>query len=113
MNVPQILTDFVTSIGSSLGSIIQAIVTALVVVISYLMTPLVLLIQGFLPNLSGVLSSIAIWVGDIQTYLSYVVDALGIPPIVLQLVSAWIVFRLSISLYWWFLQTAFFRWFKK
>lgn len=112
MNVQQILLDLITFLGSFLAQLIQIVVSSIVILLSYLLSPLILLISAFVPNLSSVVTSVNSWITDIQTYLSYAINALAIPSTVLTLVSAWIVFRLSLSLYWWFFQTIIFRWFK-
>lgn len=108
--IPQLLVTLLNAGANLLAQIVQILVTAVVVLMSWLLAPLFLLIGQFIPNLNDGIVAIHQWIQLVQTYFGWVIDALLIPQYVLNLGAAWIVFRLSWSLFWWFIETAVFRW---
>lgn len=80
-------------------SILTLIFDFLSMVISFLLSPIDLLISQFLPNINGLLNYVSSMLDVAITYVSFIVDSLCIPHDVMVLIVEYLIFRLTLPLF--------------
>jgi len=82
-------------------AIIDFILQALILLINIILFPINLLIKSVFPDLSGGLGAVQDFFDLVATYVRWVLDLMLIPTIVLQVLSAYLIFAITVPLALW------------
>lgn len=87
--------------ASWLQTLIEMIFYIFISIISVILLPFSLVIERFMPALDAVLTSVDQLFTLASTYVGYIIDAVAIPPIAINLVIAYYTFAIMATLYVW------------
>lgn len=92
--------------SSVLAGMLQILIAVVNQIVAVVMAPISLIISTLLPGVDGLFSSVSTWLTYATTYVGWVIDALGIPSIVISVVVAFYTFRLLSSFSVWGIKIA-------
>lgn len=85
--------------SSLLVSIVNILIGAVNSLVAIVLAPIAIAIHTFLPGSDAFFEPIPIWLSYVSTYFGWVVNALGVPTIVITMVVLYYTFTLSSSLF--------------
>lgn len=89
-----------------INGIVDIILNFVVGIVNIILTPIDLLIQNFLPNISNIIGYINGLINVILTYVGWVVDSLCIPQPVIIILTDFLIFKLTFPYAIWFIKLA-------
>lgn len=97
------MNDLLSSIldASWLGTLIDMVLWLFISLVSVILLPFSLVIEKFIPALDGALASVSELFVMAGTYISYIIDAIAIPPVAINMVIAYYTFAILATLYVW------------
>lgn len=100
------MSEFLESIinGSFFMAIIEIILQIIVVIINILIWPFGLLIKSILPDIDQAMDAIADYFDLAGTYISWLLNALAIPPVVISLVVGYYIFAFTVTFGAWLIK---------
>lgn len=82
---------------STLSDIINWLLAIVNSIVAVVFAPISLLIHNLLPGIEGLFTNISAWLLYATTYVGWVIDAFGIPSIVLSVVASYYVYKVGSS----------------
>jgi len=92
--------------------ILQVLITTVLFIVNLILLPIDTLIASVFPDLSGVFTSIGTYLETIFTHMGFVLSITGLPPAVIALVIAFLVFKLTLPINVWLIKLAVGWWHK-
>lgn len=87
--------------GNLLLALMQLVLAIVSTLVSIILLPFSWLIQQFLPEFDSGLNSIAGYYEYASTYMSWIINALGLPAIVITMVAGYYIFTWTITFSVW------------
>ena len=87
--------------ASWLGTLIEMILWLFISLVSIVLLPFSLVIEQFVPALDSALSAVSELFVLAGTYVGYIIDALAIPPVAINMIIAYYTFAIMATLYVW------------
>lgn len=81
-----------------INDILQGLIKFIISLVSIFLTPINLLVSQYMPSLDNAFNSIASFLGMCTNSIGWVISALGIPSIVIQLIVSYYTFKLTVPL---------------
>lgn len=100
----QDLLDFITETILSanwMQDFIFFLIGVLMAIVSILLMPISILLAAMFPDFDGALNNIASLFGYASTYMSWLLDAFAVPPIVITLMVGYFTFTVISRLAFW------------
>lgn len=79
-------------------AILSGLIKLIISLVSIFLTPINDLITTYMPSLGNALSSIGSFLAICVSSIGWVISALGIPPVVIELLVAFYTFKLTVPL---------------
>lgn len=97
------MTDLLNGILSAnwLSTLIDMILWLFISLISVILLPFSLVIEKFIPNMDAAFSAVANLFDIASTYVGYIIDAIGFPPIAINMIIGYYTFVILATLYVW------------
>lgn len=96
--------------SSALSTLLQTLIAVVNQLVAIILAPISAIITALLPGVDGLFSNVSAWLIYATTYVGWVIDALGIPPVVISIIVSFYTFKLmssfavwgiKIALKWW------------
>lgn len=87
--------------ASWLQTLIEMIFFIFISITSVILLPFSLVIEKYMPALDAVLSSVTELFTLASTYVGYIIDAIGIPPVAINMIIAYYTFAILATLFVW------------